>query len=327
VRSPQFWWRDPGPASALLSPAGALYGAIAAVRLRRVGAKASVPVICIGNLIIGGAGKTPLAIAVASCLHDLGRRPVFLTRGYRGRLHGPVHVDPQRHDFRDVGDEALLLARLHPTIVAGDRAKGARLAARYGDVIVMDDGFQNPGLRKDLSILAIDAEQGIGNRCVFPAGPLRAPLAAQLPLADALVVIGEGMRETDADEMGLPQLRAAFRPSEEALQRLAGRPVFAYCGIGRPEKFLATLAAAGARAMGSRAFADHHRFTDAEAEAIHNAAAEVGALPVTTAKDAVRLVGSPALQGLAAASLVVDGKLVVADEAALRRLLDGVLND
>src|SRR5215471_2279010 len=189
MREPAFWWREPGLLAALLAPLGALYGAVAALRLQLPGRRARVPVVCVGNLTLGGSGKTPTAIAIARMLQAAGDRPVFLTRGYGGRLAGPVLVTPS-HTAAEVGDEPLLLARVAPTIVARDRVTGAAAAEAAGaGIIVMDDGFQNPSLEKDLSVLVVDGRRGIGNDHVFPAGPLRAPLAAQLAGADAVLVI------------------------------------------------------------------------------------------------------------------------------------------
>ena len=189
MREPSFWWGEASLASALLAPLAAIYGAVAQARLGARGRRAGAPVVCIGNLTVGGAGKTPTALAVAAILAAASERPVFLSRGYGGTLAGPVRVDPARHGGHDVGDEPLLLARAAPTIVARDRVKGAAIAAG-ASVIVMDDGFHNPSLVKDFSLLVVDARRGIGNGRVIPAGPLRAPLDAQLARAHALVVVG-----------------------------------------------------------------------------------------------------------------------------------------
>src|SRR5262245_48992778 len=193
MRDPAFWWRPAGVAAALLSPIGAIYGVVAGARMTRPGRRAGVPVICIGNLTLGGAGKTPAAICAAQILIDAGHKPFVLSRGYGGTLEGPVQVDPKRHPAAEVGDEPLLLARAAPTVVARDRVAGAEAARAAGaGSIVMDDGFQSPNLHKDLSVLVVDGRRGIGNARVFPAGPLRAPLDAQLRRAGAMLVIGTG---------------------------------------------------------------------------------------------------------------------------------------
>ena len=184
MREPSFWWGEASLASALLAPLAAIYGAVAQARLGARGRRAGAPVVCIGNLTVGGAGKTPTALAVARMLAAAGERPVFLSRGYGGTLAGPVRVDPARHGAHDVGDEPLLLARTAPTIVARDRVKGAAIAAG-ASVIVMDDGFHNPSLAKDFSVLVVDARRGIGYGRVIPAGPLRAPPSPAMKAASA----------------------------------------------------------------------------------------------------------------------------------------------
>src|SRR5262245_23932686 len=217
MREPPFWWRDPGIEARLLSPVAAVYGAVAARRLGGAGQRAGVPVVCIGNPTVGGAGKTPLAIAVARMLAGAGERPVMLSRGYGGSERGPVRVDPARHGAAEVGDEPLLLARVAPTIVAADRVAGAAVARAAGaSVIVMDDGFQNPSLAKDFSVLVVDGRRGIGNGRVIPAGPLRAPLGAQLDRAHAIVVVGAIERAasavTQARARSLPVFTARLAP-------------------------------------------------------------------------------------------------------------------
>lgn len=289
------WWRDDsGPWPRLLAPVGHLYGAGVRARFALArSARADVPVICIGNPTAGGAGKTPTAIATAGIVTSLGKRPVFLTRGYGGSTRGPHTVDPQTDTAAEVGDEPLLLARLATTVVAADRALGARHGAAEGaDVIVMDDGFQNPGLAKDLSVLVVDAEVGIGNGRVLPAGPLRAPLAFQLDRAGALVVVGSGAAADPLVEAmtarGRPSFRAALEPAGDVAWA-QGATCIAFAGIGRPEKFFATLAALGARIAERHGFPDHHRYSDAEAEALLRSAEAEGATLVTTKKDWLRI--------------------------------------
>lgn len=333
MKAPAFWWRPPGLAAALLRTASLAYGAVAAARMRRPGRRAAVPVICVGNVTVGGAGKTPTAIAVAAALVALGRRPAFLMRGYGGSLAGPVAVDPARHHYREVGDEALLLARHGPTVVARDRPAGAELAARLGaDVIVMDDGMQNPSLAKDLTLAVFD-DRGIGNGRVLPAGPLRAPMAAQWPAIDACLVVGEG--EFTGKFLGefsgefapdprrirdVPVLTSRLAP-DFAPHQLAGRRVLAVAGIGHPAKFAATLRECGAEVAGLAAFPDHHPFAPAEARRVLGRAAELDALPVTTEKDWVRLAplrdAVPEVGGI----LVLPVRLRLDDPAGLDALI------
>jgi tetraacyldisaccharide 4'-kinase len=330
MRAPAFW-QAPRPTllARLLAPAAAVYGAAAARRMARPGARAAVPVICVGNPTAGGAGKTPVALAVAAALGPLGPQPVFLTRGYGGRLAGPAWVVPGEHDAREVGDEPLLLARHAPTVVARDRVAGAALAAGGGaGVVIMDDGLQNPGLAKDLALAVVDAGVGVGNGQVIPAGPLRAPLAAQWPRIDALVLMGEGEPgeavAREAASLGKPVLRARLLPDPGVAGALAGRRVFAFAGIGRPEKFFATLAACGADVVARESLPDHHPYTGHELEAMLARAARDGLLAVTTEKDLVRVaaLGAPRL---AERVLALPVRAAFEDEGALRHLLAGAI--
>jgi tetraacyldisaccharide 4'-kinase len=263
VKAPDFWWRPPGLAASLLGPAALAYGAVAAARMKRRGADPGIPVICIGNVTVGGSGKTPTALAVATLLRKMGRTPAFLLRGYGGRVPGPVRVDPNAHRYDEVGDEALLLARREPTIVVRDRPGGAALCRAVGaDVIVMDDGLQNPSLAKTFSVAVFDGARGFGNGLVLPAGPLRAPLRAQWPLIHCGLVIGDGAPGREVartiSERGIPFLRAGLEPDPATRDRLRGRRILAFAGIGRPSKFFDTLIECGAEIVASRAFPDHH---------------------------------------------------------------------
>ena len=291
MRAPAFWGRRPGVAAWALSPLAALYGTFSARRLNWQGVRASVPVLCVGNLVAGGAGKTPTCLALAGFLRDQGFSPVFLSRGYSGRLDGPVLVDPARHTSPDVGDESLLLARVAPTIVARDRPAGANLAARHGDCIIMDDGLQNPSLEKDFTLAVIDSGQVFGNGFCIPAGPLRAPLAAQWPRIDACLIIGTEASEVALDERSIPVSRFSGRllPRGETASTLSGRGVLAFAGIGRPEKFSGTLRSLGALVKATRTFDDHHAYRVDEIEALLHEAETKNLVPVTTAKDAVRI--------------------------------------
>jgi tetraacyldisaccharide 4'-kinase len=290
MRAPEFWQHDGWIAQAL-APASWLYAAVARARARGVRPfVAQVPVICVGNLTTGGTGKTPVAIAVAEHLQAQGRRVAFLTRGYGGRLAGPVRVDPQVHDAVAVGDEPLLLADIAPTFVARDRPAGARAAHQAGaQAIVMDDGLQNPTIAKSLRLVVVDGETGFGNGRVLPAGPMRVPLDQGLADADVFVLMGED-RLSLAQRLGrhAPVVRATLQPDPSAAS-LRGRRVYAFAGIGRPAKFFATLHALGAELAGCASFADHHRYRADELERLVGAARAADAELVTTAKDRVRL--------------------------------------
>ncbi len=245
--------------------------------------------ICVGNLTVGGQGKTPVVLALLEHLTGQGLRVFALTRGYGGSLPGPVVVDLAQHSAAEVGDEPLLLAAAAPTIVAKDRAAGAQAARAAGaQVIVMDDGFQNPAVRKNLSLIVVDAAVGFGNGRVLPAGPLREPVAAGLARAQALVCIGsDGGALTASLPVAVPLLTAQLVP--EAATGWRGQRVFAFAGIGRPQKFFETLARTGAAIVATRAFADHRPYRAAELAALRRDAAAQGAALVTTAKDFARL--------------------------------------
>jgi tetraacyldisaccharide 4'-kinase len=323
MREPPFWWRAAGIEAHLLAPAAAIYGAVAASRLARDGTRAGAPVLCVGNPTVGGAGKTPLALALARMLQAADERPVFLSRGYGGRLAGPLQVEASRHRAAEVGDEPLLLARVAPTIVARDRIGGASLALAAGaSVIVMDDGFQNPSLTKDVAILVVDAGRGIGNARVIPAGPLRAPLAAQLRRAHAVVVVGAGNAAHEvaaaARARGIAVFAARFAPDRDAVAALKSGRALAFAGIGDPKKFFATLAESGITMAARRPFADHHGYTRDEAAALCNEADRGGLALVTTEKDLARLQGDAATAELAKRARALPVRLVLDEEAAFK---------
>jgi len=326
MREPGFWHGPSSWRSHLLRPLGALYGAIAAKRLKRKGLDAGIPVLCVGNYHVGGAGKTPTVLALAKLLRELGETPVVLSRGYGGKLHGPVRVDPLRHAASDVGDEPLMMASQVPVVVARKRADGVPLAKSSGaSVILMDDGFQSPAIEKDASLIVIDGGRGIGNGQVFPAGPLRAPLKPQLARTDALVVIGTGTAaEAVAAEVaaqGKPVLRAHLQPDATQVATLRGRRVLAFAGIGDPARFFATLEANGIEVTRRRAFADHHAFAQSEIEGLVAEAARDGLLLVTTEKDLARLTRAGSLPEWAQSIKSFAVTLEFDDAEALRKFV------
>lgn len=319
MRAPEFWGGDGrGVLPLLLSPAAALYGAATARRMARPGWQAPVPVLCCGNATAGGAGKTTVALDIGQRLANRAVAAHFLLRGYGGSLRGPVRVDPSAHDSEAVGDEALLLAAERPTWVAADRAAGAKAAVAGGArCIIMDDGLQNPGLQKDLSLLIIDGTFGFGNNRIIPAGPLREPVAAAAARCRAAVMIGAD--ETNAAALlppRLPVLRAHLRPGPEA-EMLAGQPVYAFCGIANPRKFFATLQEGGAVLAGRMAFADHYPFDAGDMSTLLAEAEALRAIPVTTRKDFVRI--PPAFRSRVT---VVTIRLEWEDTAAIEALLE-----
>ncbi|MFM8678640.1 MAG: tetraacyldisaccharide 4'-kinase [Alphaproteobacteria bacterium] len=323
MRAPEFWLRECWQAR-LLAPAAWLYGRAAMLRERHAHPVAPpVPVLCIGNLTAGGAGKTPVAIAAARLLLAAGRRPFFLSRGHGGALAGPLRVDPARHASSDTGDEPLLLARVAPAIVARDRVAGARLAAAEGaDCIVMDDGLQNPSLAKTLRLVVVDGATGFGNGRAMPAGPLRAPLAHGLSLADGFALVGVDRRGLAASVAArAPVLRATLEPSAEDAARLRGRRLLAFAGIGRPAKFFATLEGCGAELVAREGFADHHPYREDEVAALRARAEAIGAALATTEKDMVRI---PPSQRRGILVLPVEARFAPAD--ALRDFIGGRLD-
>lgn len=283
---PEFWRRDCWQARAL-APLGWLYALGGAARLRfGTSFDANVPTICVGNLTLGGAGKTPTVLALAERLRARGRRLGILSRGHGGSAAGPLRVDPAAHDAALVGDEPLLLAHAAPTWVAKKRAQAAyRALAEDIDCLLLDDGFQSPALRKTLSLVVIDGGAGVGNGRVFPAGPLREPVARGLARARAIVLVGEDETGFErAHGAGRTILRARLEPESRAL---AGARVYAFAGIGRPGKFFASLRALGCEIAGAREFSDHHPYTRAELDALQDAAGQ--ARLVTTEKDLARV--------------------------------------
>ncbi len=295
MREPHFW-RDIDPRSRaaapltrwLLTPLASLYAYAGARRIEKAAPfDCGIPVICVGNLTLGGAGKTPVVSAIRAHLVAKGLRAASLSRGYGGSLEGPVKVDRDAHDAAMVGDEPLMLAGGGESWIGRDRAAGARAMAADGvDVIVMDDGHQNPALKKTVSVVVIDASEPFGNGFVFPKGPLREPVAAGLKRADAVVIMGDGDAPVEVVSSGLPFWRARLKASND----LPAGDYVAFAGIGRPERFFDSLRLrAGLRLVETVPFGDHHVYSGGDLRYLDKLASERGARLVTTSKDHVRL--------------------------------------
>lgn len=311
---PQFWQDDNAYARAL-APLGRAYAAIVAARLKNTPSYTAMrPVLCVGNVTHGGTGKTPVVRALVKILNDAGKTPGVLLRGYGGRLRGPLWVHD--HTARDVGDEALLHAGDVPTMVARDRAAGARVMCDGALThIIMDDGLQNPSLKKDVSFLVVDGETGFGNNRVFPAGPLREPVESALLRVNAVVIMGPDKHNIAARLRFLMPVFFAEMVMDDAAD-LAGKPVVAFAGIGRPQKFFDALAAHDAILVKTYSFADHQKLAGRDIDPILELAARAHAYVVTTRKDWVRL--PPDLRARVTA---VDAHVRWHDEGAVKRFL------
>jgi tetraacyldisaccharide 4'-kinase len=312
MKAPAFWAQR-GLTAQALRPFSLITRYATARRMAKPGLNLGIKVICVGNAGVGGAGKT---MVVLDILRRLKPHPFGLTRGYGGRLSGPVLVDRGQHDAMDVGDEAVLLAAAAPTVLSHDRAAGARLALAEGaSAVVMDDGLQNPAVQKTLSLLVIDGGYGFGNGLLLPAGPLREPVLAAASRCQAAVLIGDD--ETGALAQlpaSLPVFRAQLQP--QCTESLARRPVIAFAGIGRPEKFFRSVLALGAELVDTHAYPDHHVYSARDITSLLGQTSSTGAKLVTTAKDYVKL--PPPLR---AACLVVQARLAWEDEAGWEALL------
>jgi tetraacyldisaccharide 4'-kinase len=306
MRAPSFWWQDHNPGASaldllapkLLAPLSFPYAKIAGRRMLRAGLRLPVPVLCVGNFVVGGAGKTPATIALAKRLIGSGEKIFFLSRGYRSAAERgpPIRVDPLRHGAAEVGDEALLLARAAPTIASADRVAAGGLAIEQGaSLLILDDGLQNPALEKDMRLAVVDGATGVGNGLTLPAGPLRAPLSTQIDFVSAVVIVGAGAPGAEIAEraraVGKPVVSAKLIADEATAAKLKGQRVYAFAGLGRPEKFYATLADLGAEIVGTASFPDHHLYAQSEIARLRRAARQEDALLVTTEKDLVRLAG------------------------------------
>lgn len=328
MRAPGFWWRERTLASTLLFPVSALYSFFSARPFGK-GERPKIPVLCVGNFVAGGAGKTPTCLALATYFQAQGQEIVFLTRGFGGTIKGPQLVSASKDVAQEVGDEPILLAGYAPTVVANDRVAGLRFIEQHltPGLIIMDDGFQSARIMPNHALMVVDGGRGLGNGKVIPAGPLRAPLSVQLDHADSLLVIeGVGGNHKTTTHLikhfegrGADVHFATLVPRER--EDLAQKRIVAFSGIGHPQKFFDTVEAMGGELVSSLPFPDHHTFTQADAAKILEQAALFDAFIVTTAKDAVRLIGQTDNLGtLCEAAKVIEVELVFADAPTLSGL-------
>ena len=303
MRAPKFWYNPKYSfSSLLLTPISWIYGLVRKkIQRDRAPWKAPIPVICVGNLLAGGQGKTPIALSIGKVLKLNNKSVHFISRGYGGSLRGPLLVDPRVNTASEVGDEPILLSEIAPTWICVDRIAGIKLAYEMGaKIVVMDDGFQNPSVKKDFSILAFDADVGFGNGRLIPAGPLRESITDGLSRANAAVIIGDDFLGLESRLLNisnsLPQkqikvYKAKIAPTTN-FQSINKQKVFAFTGIGRPEKFLNTLIEMNCDITGKQYFSDHHQFTETEISQLLNLAKTKDSTLITTTKDYVRLTPS-----------------------------------
>ncbi len=325
--APPFWWKKSDWRAWALYPLSWIYGSIARARLEKAPrVPVGAPVICVGNFTVGGAGKTPTALALAEAARKAGASPGFLSRGYRGSLRTTTLVDPSRHNARDVGDEPMLLAARAPTVVSPDRLDGARHLIGEGvDLIIMDDGFQSASILFDYALLVVDADRGIGNGHVIPGGPMRAPMLDQMRHATALLVIGDGYAADgvirSAGRAAKPIFKARLVVPEA--RRFRDRLFLAFAAIGNPDKFFETLQSTGARIVERRSFGDHHTFTEDEIRELLDQARKQGLEIVTTGKDMVRLsAGHGPAEDLAARADVLEVELQLERSDVLKTMVE-----
>ena len=334
LEPPPYWWPEPDKPQRVsdtlkkyaLTPASFLYGRAVVERMKQEGAAGTIPVVCVGNFVAGGAGKTPTALAIYDMLCELGMKPAFVTRGYGGSLATTsFRVDYERHKAHEVGDEPLLLARRGDTFVGPDRLTSISSAAEMGATCtIFDDGLQNPSITKNLAIAVVDGRMGVGNGLCHPAGPLRAPVSAQLRHVDIVIVIGKGARShavvRQAARRGKPMLTATLEM--DIPEHLIGPPIYAFSGIGHPPKFFDRLKAAGLNVIKEKAYPDHHPYSIEDARELVNIARERGALLVSTEKDGMRFrARSGALADLKEATTQIPARLTFEDPSYLRSLL------
>lgn len=325
MKAPSFWQKKKSVLSVLLAPMGYLYARATKRRLEKNEPfRAGLKVVCVGNLAVGGTGKTPVCLALGDFFHKQGQNFFYLNHGYHSKEQNILL--PKGSIYREgLSDEAFILASKAPTVIAKNRKEGALLAQKSGaKLLIMDDGFQNPSLYKDFSFLVVDGEKGFGNGRVLPAGPLREPVREGIQRAQAVILIGqdktgvlpflENMEKKRGQK--LPVLKAEIRPDEILIRELKGKPLLAFCGIGRPEKFYNMLKKEELTVSKTISFPDHHLYKEKELSNLLSLAKQEGLILVTTRKDTVKLPLS-----FREKIQTMDIELVFKNEAKLKELM------
>lgn len=325
--APPFWWHKNSWQGYMLSPAAYIYGKIAAKRMdMTASAKVNVPVICVGNFVVGGAGKTPTVHMLANYARSQGYKVGILSRGHGGAITTPTVVQLDKHNSHDVGDEALLHALKSTTVIATNRVAGAELLLEQDcTIIIMDDGFQNPSLHKDFNLVAIDAKRGLGNGFAMPAGPMRVPFKHQLFHTDAMFITGKGDAGDSAIRKAARAGKPVFHSSVKVLDKkqYKDQKAFAFAGIADPSKFFDTLEEIGVDVVARQNFGDHHVFTEDECADLIDRSKQQELQLFTTEKDAARLKGmGEAQEKVYELSQVVRIALKPEDPAMLKRIFD-----
>ena len=323
MKAPGFWTEE-GITATLLSPVGALFGVFGRWRWRFASpVRAGIPVVCVGNLVAGGAGKTPVALSFAALLQQKGHATHFLSRGYGGTIRGPHRVDRRCDSPTTVGDEALLLAVVSPTWVSVDRVAGVRAAAQAGaEIVVMDDGFQNPSIGKDFSIIVISDEQEFGNKRVMPSGPLRESIRRGFSRTNVVVVIGQiSSKLQDLIPPKIPIFKAIFE-IKKYNEIFKGKNVTAFAGIAYPNKFFKTLEDQGAKVIEKISYPDHYIYNENDLLSLAETANKTKSILVSTQKDYIRIPKSYR-------SLVntLEGEIIFKNEELLIEILSNVIEN
>ena len=283
---------------------------------------AELPIICIGNIVVGGAGKTPVSLKIGKMLRQAGYSPHFVSKGYSGIEKNNTLVQ-KWHSPKSVGDESILLSEVAPTWIGFDRNKSFNLAKEKGaDCIIMDDGFQNPTIQKDFSIIVINEEQEFGNKRVMPSGPLRESITRGLSRTNLIIVIGTISKEIKTKiPIHIPVINASFAISDEN-KIFKGQKITAFAGIAYPEKFFTSLAEQGARIVKEVIYPDHHIYHENDLLNLAEIANKTQSILVSTQKDFVRIPKSYR-------SLVntLEGEIVFDNEELLLEILSNVVEN